>query len=341
MKFLNFTLYIITGIILASCTSYFDIDDFDAEEKLVVYAMPMAGSDTTFIQLSKSAPVTGSKLPPDGIPGADISFAVNGRQQSVYWTKEGIGNVPPQCYYIVSRLNAGDNIDIVASADGLTPVRSSSIVPARFQLSRIVLDESEGEYGKMRRFRVTFNDDPSTDDYYGIRIFKERAVDYYHVDVVTGDTIRVKSEIYAESLDLSQEPLLNNKVGLDATFDFDYFYYENLYIWNDDQIKGKEYTLKLNVALDDNYQYDNGKKVVSKYKICLYRLSPELYHFLKSINDISNNDLGQNGLAPIRSHYTNIANGFGVLGAGNLIETDWLENPDEGETLTWQPAALH
>lgn len=161
MKFLNFTLYIITGIILASCTSYFDIDDFDAEEKLVVYAMPMAGSDTTFIQLSKSAPVTGSKLPPDGIPGADISFAVNGRQQSVYWTKEGIGNVPPQCYYIVSRLNAGDNIDIVASADGLTPVRSSSIVPARFQLSRIVLDESEGEYGKMRRFRVTFNDDPS------------------------------------------------------------------------------------------------------------------------------------------------------------------------------------
>lgn len=342
MKLLDFTLYIITAIILASCTSYFDLDDFDAEEKLVIYTMPMAGSDTTFIQLSKSTPVTGSQYPPDGIPGAKIDFSVNGELQPVCWTENRLGKIPAKSYYVVKTLNEGDKIDIVAEAAGLPPVSSSSVVPSRFILSKIVLDETDSEFGKMRQFRITFKDDPSTDDYYGIRILHKMKFHSYSIDFATGDTI-MHTETITEfsNLDLSQEPLLNNKVGLDATFDFDYFYYENLYIWSDDQIQGKDYTLRLNTNLERNNPSDDEGQTERPYKVCLYRLSPELYNFLKSLNDISNNELGQNGLAPIRSHYTNIANGFGVLGAGNLIETDWLENPDEGETLTWQPADSH
>ena len=54
-----------------------------------------------------------------------------------------------------------------------------------------------------------------------------------------------------------------------------------------------------------------------------------MYKYLKSINDIDNNDLGEYGLAPIRSHYTNIENGIGLLGGCNIYETDWIENPKD------------
>ncbi len=120
-------------------------------------------------------------------------------------------------------------------------------------------------------------------------------------------------------------------------YDFDYNYYQDLYIWNDDMISGKEYTLKINVELEYNDEEDNFSSTYN-YKVCLYRLSPELYKFLKSLNDISNNELGQNGLAPIRSHYSNITDGFGFLGAASLYETPWLDNPDSDETEVWTPA---
>ena len=51
-----------------------------------------------------------------------------------------------------------------------------------------------------------------------------------------------------------------------------------------------------------------------------------MYKYLKSINDIDNNDLGEYGLAPIHSHYTNIENGIGLLGGCSIYETDWIEN---------------
>ena len=44
------------------------------------------------------------------------------------------------------------------------------------------------------------------------------------------------------NFDVTDEPLLNDRVGLDATFELDYDYYQNLYIWTDEKIPGKEYT---------------------------------------------------------------------------------------------------
>ena len=48
-----------------------------------------------------------------------------------------------------------------------------------------------------------------------------------------------------------------------------------------------------------------------------------------SIKDINNNELGNYGLAPIRSHFTNIENGIGILGGCNIYESEWLDIPEE------------
>lgn len=93
-------------------------------------------------------------------------------------------------------------------------------------------------------------------------------------------------------------------------------------------VNGKEYTLNVGTA-----QYPGSKdeyqKETYEFKIFLYKLSEELYKYIKSINDINNNKLGNYGLAPIRSHFTNIENGIGILGGCNIYESEWLDIPEE------------
>lgn len=56
-----------------------------------------------------------------------------------------------------------------------------------------------------------------------------------------------------------------------------------------------------------------------------------MYTYLEALNRIQNNDLGKYGLAPIRSHYTNVENGIGLLGGCNVYESDWISSPKEKE----------
>ena len=338
MKPFHLLLYIAASLPIG-CNSHFEIEGLQAEEKLVVYCMPTAGYDTTVIQLSKTVPLNSAGLPPEGIPDADIEFTVNGESQKVCWLESGTGSmVPDKSYYVVKKLSKGDRIDIAASSGRLPTVRSSSVVPDGFRLHKVVLAESSTDAGYDRQIRITFSDDPQTEDYYGVRVMKKAHYTYTYFDWAEDRWIEdTRTGVYLPLVDVSGEPLLNNKIGLDATLDFDYNYYQDLYIWNDNMISGKEYTLKINVELEYNDEEDNFSSTYN-YKVCLYRLSPELYKFLKSLNDISNNELGQNGLAPIRSHYSNITDGFGFLGAASLYETPWLDNPDSDETEVWTPA---
>lgn len=315
---------------LTSCESYFDLEGLDPEQKLVIYCMPAAGCDTTVIQLSKTVPVTAAGVPPQGIADAYVDFTVNGEKQTVRWAQEAVGMVPEQSYYVVKSLKTGDRIGITAEVPGLTPVTSASTVPEKFPLVGVTLGRTVNEWGDMLQFRVTFRDDASTDDYYGIRVIEKESY-YSRLYNPTDDkwSYSERSEVYLQSLDVSGEPLLNNKVGLDATFDFDYNYSGNLFIWSDEKVSGQEYTLRVNTSYRSDSYSDSDlsfSKTLFTYKVCLYRLSPELYAYLKSVNDIENNELGKGGLAPIRSHYSNIENGFGFLGACNLCETEWLEN---------------
>lgn len=299
---------------ITACTERFDIDLPGLESRTVLYSMPAGGCDTTVIQLSHTVPVTSGGTPPRGIEGAGMEFLVNGTPCPVCWTERPLGSVPAMSYYAVGRLDAGDRIEIRASADGLDAVGGSSEVPAAPSLKGVELARANTDEGEVRQFRITFADDAARTDYYGLRVLCRESVSDASGGVAA---VSVKSE----KLDVSAEPLLNNKVGLDATFDFDYDYYQDLCIWPDGSIAGREYTLRVNAPL----RLDSSEASYS-YMICLYSLSAELYEFLKSLNDIANNELGQNGLAPVRSHYSNISGGFGIVGACSVVESAWLSD---------------
>ena len=110
-------------------------------------------------------------------------------------------------------------------------------------------------------------------------------------------------------------------------------FYQNLYYWADTKIQGKSYTLRLNTNYEADYEddfitpdgYEHIKKQV-KYRITLYSLSQEFYRYLKSLNDQKNNGLGNSELAPIRSTYTNVINGIGVVGGCRMLQTEWTDN---------------
>lgn len=304
--------------VVTSCSYDFDLKGMDAFEKLVLYCMPDAHSDTTLIQLYRSQPVT--RQTKKGLSNARITFSVNGTEQVVRYAETDEPPVPAGCYYVVGRWNEADVIRVRAEVDGLPPVYSETTIPTSFPLKKIDMVRKQDIDNKLQ-FRITFQDD-GKENYYGIRIVKREVYE----DLDDDENSRTYGAV-ALDLDLDDEPLLNNKTGLDATFDYSTDFYQYLYIWSNEQILNKEYTLRLNAYYSADWEGDEwGYHLHNYYKMYFYKLSPELYKYLKSLNDIKNNELGNKGLAPIRSSYTNIENGIGILGGCQVTETEWLEN---------------
>lgn len=115
------------------------------------------------------------------------------------------------------------------------------------------------------------------------------------------DTIESVKRIY-----LDNEPLINGLSSVDYDFGYDDNNYEHFYVFTDDDINGKTYTLHLNVWHDaDNEHYNISddvlglKKISPYYRVILYHITPEFYHFIHSIGSLDNNDLAKAGLSNI------------------------------------------
>lgn len=319
MKIRNLTFWIM-AFMFSSCSYEFELNDINVGEKIVLYCMPCADKDTTLIQLSRSVPVSKKGKLQNGISDAGINFMVNGKEQPVYWNENATSSLPARCYYVLGRYNEADKVDIKASADGLPSVSSETILPSSFPLKKVDM-KLKREIDTKLQFLVTFQDNADTEDYYGIRVVRRCIYTSVQDNEVTDIGY---SDIEFE---VDDEPLLYNKSGLNSAFDLSNEFYQNLYIWSDEQIRGKEYTLRLKTYYSmDNVSMWDGSSYKYSYKVYLYKLSRELYLYLKSVNDVKNNDLGHKGLAPIRSHYSNVENGIGIVGGCRVMETEWMKN---------------
>lgn len=312
-------------VILSACNRDFNLGDIGSAGKLVLYCMPCADRDTTLIQLSRSQPVTGKGKTIGSLSNAQVIFSVNGQEQPVHYAKTSLPSVPAGCYYVLGRWKEADLIRVRAEADGLPAISAETTIPTAFPLQQMDLVLKK-DIDKMLQFRITFRDSAKTEDYYGVRIVRRAT----YRNVIDNRVISTEDDIL--ELETDNEPLLNDKTGLDATFDLSGNFYQYLYIWNDEKIQGKSYTLRPETyyRMNNTSMWD-GSNYSYTYKAYLYKLSPEMYRYLKSMNDIKNNDLGQTGLSPMRSSYTNVDGGIGVLGGCQIAETEWMENPSEKE----------
>lgn len=309
-------IYLILIVVLSSCSYHFELDEVDASEKLVLYCFP-SNKDTTVIQLSRSVSV-GKREPLDkSARNADIHFTVNGKEQAIYWNEDSTSSLPAKCYYTLGKRGKNDCLQLQVASTGLPAITARTFMPDIFPLKEIRL-APRGSSENTLQVLVTFKDDEGTNDYYGIQMMKKQ--------IRTEDNEEDVS-FYSVEFDLKGEPLLDNQSDLDEIFMLSNCFFGNLYIWSDDKIQGKEYTLRLNMDYQKDFEYDwDNSSYREEYKIYLYKLSPEFYNYFKTLNNINNNDLGNHGLSPIHHHYTNVSNGIGVVGACQITETEWLKN---------------
>lgn len=309
-------IYLMLTALLSSCNYYFELGEVDASEKLVLYCFP-SNNDTIIIQLSKSVPVNQGKLLDKSVRNADINFTANGKEQAIYWNENPTSSLPEQCYYALGKWGKGDNLKLQAAATGLPTITSQTTIPGHFPLNEIKMVPKGGS-GSVLQVLVTFKDDSRFNDYYGIRLIKKEMKKRDDKETVS---------FHSVEFDLKDEPLLNNLSDLDKVFMFSNHFFQNLYIWDDVKIQGKEYTIRLNMDYQQDYDvdWDNFSYRV-EYKVYLYSLSSEFYNYFKTLNDINNNDLGNHGFSPILHHYSNVFNGIGVMGACWITETEWLKN---------------
>lgn len=309
-------IYLILTAVLSSCTYHFELDEVDASEKLVLYCFP-SNKDTTVIQLSRSVPISKREQLDKSVRNADIHFTVNGKEQAIYWNEDSTSSLPAQCYYTLGKWGQNDCLQLQVASTELPTITAQTGMPDNFPLKEIRLAPKESNENTLQVL-VTFKDDEGINDYYGIRMMKK--------EIRTRDNEEDIS-FHPVEFDLKDEPLLDNLSDLDEIFMFSNRFFQNLYLWDDEKIPGKEYTLRLNMDYQKDYEYDwDNSSYREEYKIYLYKLSPEFYNYFKTLNNINNNDLGNHGLSPMLHHYTNVSNGIGVVGACQITETEWLKN---------------
>lgn len=346
------------GGLLMSCKDSFDIDSLQEQPKLVVSCFPSMG-DTTFVSVTRSVAVSkegrvnGRDLT---VGDATIIYKVNGQPREVH-TDGGRYYVlgPHQAGDVVEVEAEAEGYTAVSSRTVVpqaVPVELQSITETR------IYDTYWEESVDVLQLAATFTDPADRQDYYAVRIrlrhFALTAVgdlrpdcpqhDYYdddynrHVEwpVNSEDEYRHISEtgwadVYTfhlrqdtaytyPAIRTAGEPLLQPLSGVDNDFGFENEFYQQFYVFSDAQIDGQTYTLRLNVnrlAIELNTHMVRP----AEFQVQLYHLTPEFYRFVKSINDIDNNELAQGGFSMLAPTFTNITDGIGILGAYAVAES--------------------
>ncbi len=289
--------------LLSSCKDNFHLEDNGNVPKIVAYCFP-SRTDTTFIDVSASSPIkaNGNSNNIHPIDDANIIYKINDVPQKVSFRGKGT-------YYVVGASHAGDRISMEISAEGFAPVSAQTTMPEGTPISiDKVLDikKYDSDYEDVRYFtqlQASFTDNATTKDFYALIVTNSS---YYQSSYE--DTILTVKESTVVELDISDEPVLHPLQDIDNDFGFSRNFINNLYYFNDALFNGKTYTLHLNIP---KFSYYGDMQVI------LYKISPEFYRFLKSINDMNNNDLAQKGFSQIMPTISNIKGGIGILAGCN------------------------
>ncbi len=348
---------VLATIILAfaSCKDDFDVDKLQDSSRLVVYCFPTEG-DTTLIAVSKSLPIASFKgdmyVQSQQTVDAHIVYKVNGtelpvkrienlKEARLFSTnniKEHLALLVGQ-YYVVGRQKEGDNINVQVSADGFSSVSASTYIPNRVnvQMGEVRFNEKNSDadsYSRVDKIEATFQDDASTQDYYSVmvKLKQKEGTNRDSLSWVTRD-IEVST---------MGEPLLNKKTKLNDDFGFDdYSFYGNSYIFNDRTINGQSYTLHLealsaDMHADEYNNYGTWDWVFGyDYIVELYKVTPEYYRFLKSINDAQSNDWIDAGLMQVTPTYSNVKGGFGIVAGYNVSTSSRHFKPTRKGDVIW------
>lgn len=273
-------------------------------------------------------------------------------------------------YYILKRYNMwytdapikeGDNVSLEVRAKGMEEVSASAKVPQEVVVKEIkasprctTITDFDFTY---RETYMSFDislEGASPDDYYGITVMQEQdnilsyddgRVETYNnkgygriINWSESDS-EIMSELQAtggawidsyyngyfiDSYGANSMKLVSGNILKDGHLQFDCSIF-----WSEDH--ESTYAIFDEVT---NMWVDGGSLTVTRdarYKLLIYKVSPEFFRFNKAQYLLETNYLAELGLSPSTYSYTNIKGGFGVLGTLTCTATPWYPAPAEPE----------
>ena len=338
-------IFAILALVITSCRDEYVIDDLQDPSKIVAYCFPTAG-DTTLIRLSRSIPVQHLNDPSTSQTPFVVSYSLNGEPQNVVPTDD------EGTYLVIASQQEGDAVSLSAAAEGLESVTAQTQIPSPcpIQIDTIrrvqLYDSSYEEFRNFVQVKASFQDDGSATNYYAVRLIVRNDIGYdkfYQLND-QGDTIasgygtmnyeylledypdftheiHIQEQTYMQpELYIGSEPVLSNLTDIDKEMGFEDEFYQGFYIFNDELFNGRSYTITLNAVASS---VRNRDALFQYAQVELYQLTPECYHYFKSLNDMRNNNLAQMGFAQASPIISNVTNGIGIVGGYSMTKSSF------------------
>ncbi len=330
--------FILALPVFYACERELDFREFDLKPRLCV--MGVAGdSDTTVVHLRPAKAMGDSLSEPFSVAGARVSMLVNGEEVPLSVADESVPEIPLGSWFSTRPMSPGERVEFSASVDGVDPVSAECVVPEDFPEYELKLEartvysgyNGNTEVEPHLYVTVNFEDDPDTDDCYGMQVYRleetygyanpEKRYRYMEPYVYSSDFFELPP---------SQQPMMVHYTPDTGLFSDEY---APMLIVDDRGFtdgKGKiEFATKYNEDSERVDSYDGTKYGYRyMYKVCLYRLSPELQRFIKSGEIVAGTIPILLMLAPPSYIYTNIRGGVGIFGGMTCTETGWLPNAE-------------
>ncbi len=346
----NIIFFVLLALAMSSCEYVLDFSGGDMNPRLFVFGMP-GSSDMTVVKLHSTVPMGDRTSGPLPLDDARVSLVVNGEEVVMVRADEAVPDLPEGSFYTMHPVLPGDKVEVKASAGGMEPVWAESLVPGEFPENEVDVEVDSWLYENhpaRLRFSVRFKDDAETMDHYAMQVLLMK--EYYSFSLDNGSEVLGHEYEYIkpvgdyeddggmELYPFRRPVILNYNSGLDLYSEQD----APMMIFDDRNFADGEGIMEFPAKyVEDEVSeatWMNGVLLDEKgyhcsYMVILYRLSPELYNFIRTNEIQSSNLLILLAAAPPSYVYTNIHGGVGVFGGISRTETDWIPNVDIAQNL--------
>lgn len=317
--------------IVTSCVYQVDHLRGEDEEGLLNVQVLAGLKDTTVIYLSSTVPMSSiddirSAVVP--VKDARVDVTVDGKPVRIIELESDIAHSEREKFFLIpDRISQGARIELQAQCPGLDPVSAGTtlpFLPPEFEVEAELIsmnledfleyDDKNSGYRSSGsgavRFSLTFKDDPETEDYYGVRLFKHNPA-----NGISMSGFLLKSDNFLSVYE-------TERLYLFTLYDVFSRSVSGLYsdrcmtCFSDVEFNGQEVTKE--------YMMQHIPKYYDHYNIQLFRLSEEMYRAAESVWFLHMNDLAYFGQATLFP-YTNVAGGTGCLGAATMRETGFFK----------------
>lgn len=313
-------------LLLAAVSCEYDLNTILPEDETgYIYMRALSISeDTTVIWLDPTVPVGKTGSP--GLDEVQLSLTADGKEVVLERKNGGSGSLKDGAWFTAENFEPGCRLEITASHPGFPVARSSTVVPDMFPecsvKAEVVPFNAEdyvacssmhggNNYNHSQALHVflTFEDDPSARDYYGIRIVRSNGYfkqSQFYMDMDMADF----------SVNMHNHIMILNPPDV---FGPSAYRFNSIVAFSDADFNGQTVTKDYFVPyFEDDHQYNY------TYHAELLKLSEGCWRNMEAEFNYSWGNLSYYGQAAIYP-YTNVIDGLGAFGAVSPVTVIPLE----------------